>query len=114
MGRSDYYAEGEWNAMCAECGRKRKSSEMRKLPPGDPGAGLWVCYPEHWQARHPQDFVKGVPDETAPPWVQPMPPDTFADFCTPNGLSAVPGFAMPGCMVPGYLSPAFNLEGDPE
>lgn len=65
----DYLDLGDWNAACAECGRKRKASELKRLPPGVPGAGMYVC-PEHWDARHPQEFVRGIPDKPAAPWVQ--------------------------------------------
>lgn len=97
---------GNWNAICAECGRKGKALQMRKLPPGIPGAGLYV-HPEHWIARNPQDFVRGVADKMAPPWVQPPSEDDFVDFCTPQGVSAVPGEAQPGCAYAGYLSSSY-------
>lgn len=101
--RADHYAEGDWNAVCYECGRKRKASTLVKH-----WQGYWVC-PEHWEARHPQDFVRGVPERASPPWTQPMPgTDAFLAVCSPNGLSAVPGEAQPGCAVPGYLSPMFD------
>lgn len=106
MGRADYYAEGDWNASCGFCGRKRKASELAKN-----WQGLMVC-PEHNPPRQPQDFVRGLPDDSGAPWSQPA-SDTYARFCTPNGTSAIPGYAMPGCMVPGYLNPAFNSLGDP-
>lgn len=69
-GRADFLALGDWNAACAECGRKRKASDMRQLPPGVPGGGMYVCYPEHWNPRQQQDFVRGVPDKMAAPWAQ--------------------------------------------
>ena len=106
-GPTNYFAPGDHNAVCFECGRKFKASELIKH-----WQGYYVC-PAHWEPRQPQDWVRGVPDKPAPPWVQPMPEDQFTNYCTPNGLSAVPGYGMPGCMVPGYLSPAFNSEGDP-
>ena len=77
-GHADYLDLGTWNAACAECGRKFKANEMRKLPPGVPGGGMCVCRP-HWNARQPQDFVRGVPDRMAAPWVQPQ-SDTYADM----------------------------------
>jgi hypothetical protein len=102
MGQVDHFIPGDWNAVCYECGRKRKASQLRRH-----WQGYWVC-PEHWEARHPQDFVRGVPERATPPWVQPMPGDSFTAVCEPNGLSAVPGFAQPGCATPGYLSPMFD------
>jgi len=65
-----------------------------------------VCE-EHWEIRQPQDFVRATPDVQTPPWTQPMPTNVFAGFCTPEGLSAVPGQAVPGCLVPGFLSPSY-------
>lgn len=79
---------------------------MLKLPLGVPGAGLYAC-PEHWDFRQPQDYVRGVPDKMGTPWTQIIETQD-APFCTPNGLSAVPGNAVPGCTVPGYLSPSFD------
>lgn len=73
MGRADYLALGDWNVVCFECGHKRKASTMKKN-----WQGYWVC-PEHWEPRQPQDFVRAVPDQQTPPWVQPMPADRFLD-----------------------------------
>jgi len=101
MGRADYYAKGDWNAVCYECGRKRKASILKKH-----WQGYYVCS-EHWEARQPQDFVRGQADVQTPPWTQPIPADVFASRCTPQGVSAVPGEAQPGCAVPGYLSPMY-------
>jgi hypothetical protein len=70
-GRADYLALGDWNVVCYQCGRKRKASTMKKH-----WQGYYVC-PEHFEPRQPQDFVRTVPDQQTPPWVQPMPRDTF-------------------------------------
>jgi hypothetical protein len=106
MGRADFYQPGDWNAVCFECGRKKKASQMKRH-----WQGYYLC-PEHWEVRQPQDFVRGVADPQALPWSQPMPGDTFGRMCTPNGVSAVPGSMEPGCIVPGYLSPMYNPESD--
>ena len=71
MGRADYLALGDWNVVCYECGHKFKASMMKRH-----WQGYWVC-PAHWEPRQPQDFVRSVPDNMTPPWVQPMPADTF-------------------------------------
>lgn len=105
-GRADYYAEGDWNAVCYQCGRKRKASTLLRY-----WQGYYVCE-EHWEIRQPQDFVRSIPDVQTPPWVQPA-TDTFAAICTPNGMSAVPGEMEPGCIVPGYLSPMYDGDVDP-
>lgn len=71
-GRADHLELGDWNAQCYQCGRKRKASSLVKH-----WQGYWVC-PEHWEARHPQDFVRAVPDVVTPPWTQPWPEDSYA------------------------------------
>lgn len=95
MGRADYLELGDWNAVCHECGRKRKASTLKRH-----WQGYYVC-PEHWEPRHPQDFVRGTQDAQIPPWTQPMPADVFVLTCNLNSLSAIPGRAGPGCAIPG-------------
>ena len=70
-GRADYLELGDWNAVCYECGRKRKASTLLQH-----WQGYYVC-PEHWEPRQPQDFVRSIPDVQTPPWTQPIPTDTF-------------------------------------
>lgn len=67
MGRADYLALGEWNVQCFQCGQKMKSSQAVRN-----WQGYWV-HPEHNEPRQTQDFVRGVPDNQLPPWVQPWP-----------------------------------------
>lgn len=74
MGKSDYYALGDWNTICYQCGRKFKASAMKRH-----WQGYYVC-PTHWEPRNAQDFVRGVQDIQTPPWVQPMPADTFVSI----------------------------------
>jgi hypothetical protein len=93
-GRADFWAEGDFNAACSECGRKRKASKMVKN-----WQGQWRC-PEHNEPRQPQDFVRGVQDIQTTPWVQ-MQRDIDVQVCTYNGLSAIPGVGIPGCSIPG-------------
>lgn len=83
-GRADHLALGDWNAVCYECGRKRKASTLKKH-----WQGYMVC-PEHWEARQPQDFVRGVPDTEAPAWTQPMPADVFVSSGVPDYTPYVP------------------------
>jgi len=103
-GRADYFALGDWNVSCFECGRKRKASGMMKN-----WQGYWVC-PEHWEPRHPQDYVRAKTERPAPPYVQPM-VDTFAAVCMPDDQTAYPGLAIPGCVRPGYVSPMNSING---
>lgn len=60
------WAKGDYNAVCYECGRKFKASELRRH-----WQGYFVC-PEHWEPRQPQDFVRGIQDVQTVPWAQPM------------------------------------------
>ena len=71
-GRNDYLALGDFNAHCAECGAKFKGSQLRKN-----WKGFWVCARD-WEPRHPQDFVKAVPEKPIP-WSQEY-GQTFVDF----------------------------------
>lgn len=66
IGKADFLVDGDWNALCFECGRKFKASTMRRH-----WQGYYVCE-QHWEPRQPQDFVRSVPDVQTPPWVQPM------------------------------------------
>lgn len=65
-GRADQLVLGDWNAVCYQCGRKRKASTLVRH-----WQGYYVCS-EHWEPRQPQDFVRSVPDVQTPPWTQPM------------------------------------------
>lgn len=93
-GRADYLALGDWNAVCSLCGFKRKAGEMVKN-----WQGYWRC-PEHNEPRQPQDFVRGEQDVQTVPWAQP-PTHLYSEICTLNGLSAITGYSLPGCMLPG-------------
>ena len=104
VGRADFFEEGGWNAVCFECGRKRKASQLKKH-----WQGYYVC-PEHWEARQPQDFVRSVPDVQTPPWAQPMPADTFVYRCDFNGMTGWAGYAVAGCAICGYTSPFLDAE----
>jgi hypothetical protein len=101
-GPADFYSPGDYNVVCFQCGRKKKASWMKKH-----WEGYWVC-PEHWEPRQPQDFARGVPDTQAPAWTQPMPENVFVFLCSPNTMTAYPGYAEPGCALPGYVSPQFD------
>ena len=94
------FLNGDWNAACFRCGQKRKASELRKQ-----WQGYYVC-PEHWEPRHPQDFVKGIPDNESVPWSQPeewnyVGPTTGQYTCTFDGKLSVPGLAVAGCTIVG-------------
>jgi hypothetical protein len=65
-GASDFYASGDWNAVCYECGRKFKASALKRH-----WQGYYVCK-AHWEPRQPQDFVRGVNEVLKSPWSQPL------------------------------------------
>lgn len=75
MSGNDYYKPGDYNSICWECGRERKFSELKQH-----WKGYYVC-PEHWEPRHPQDFVRGAVDNQTVPYAQPEPADTFVTQC---------------------------------
>lgn len=67
MGRADYLALGDHNAICYFCGMKGKASKMVRNWQG------FFVHPEHNEERHPQDFVRPVPDDQSVEWSQPPP-----------------------------------------
>jgi hypothetical protein len=68
------YDKGNWNALCDVCGRQYKASSLQQR-----WDGLKVCK-DDWEPRQPQDFVRGVADQQAPPWTRPEPQDSFIPF----------------------------------
>jgi hypothetical protein len=71
MGKADYYAQGNWNAICDKCGKKYKASKLKTE-----WNGLLVCR-TCFEFRHPQDFVRGVKDSTYVPFRALEAPDVF-------------------------------------
>lgn len=60
------------NAICDRCGFKFPLSALRKE-----WTNLMVCS-ECWDYRHPQEFVRGVPDnQGVRPNMRPRPTDVF-------------------------------------
>ena len=108
-GPADYWYEpGGHNAVCYECGRKMKASMLVKH-----WQGYWVC-PEHWEPRHPQDFVKSVPDNMTVPWDQPDPAWVFAATCGPNDITGISDWAVSDCAISDYVSPFFDPQVFPD
>lgn len=71
MGRADYYKDGSNNVICDSCGKKYKAGSLAKQ-----WDGIWACK-KCFDFRQPQDFVRGVMDDTAPVLSRPEAPDTF-------------------------------------
>ena len=65
MGQADYLELGTWNASCSMCGHKFKANQLTKN-----WQGQYRCS-RCQESRHPQDFVRAVPDVQTPPWTQP-------------------------------------------
>lgn len=100
MSGRDYYARGDWNAVCSLCGGVFKASELIKH-----WQGMWRCK-KCWEPRHPQDFVRAPHDVQTVPFVQPQ-LDIDIEVCTLNGVSAIPDLAQPDCSIPD--NPTFDL-----
>lgn len=113
MGRADYLALGDWNVQCYQCGRKRKASMLKKH-----WQGFWVC-PEHWEPRHPQDFVRNTTDNMTPPWSQPQPAPrfnvpvgAFDEVTLTEQISVSFGTIVPGDLLATYQTQAGGLNVD--
>lgn len=68
---NNYFKPGTWNMICALCGRKVKSDEIKKR-----WDGLYVCA-EDFEVRHPLDFIRAIDDDSSVPYVNPEPANTF-------------------------------------
>ena len=86
---------GSWRVVCDICGLQFPSTSMQTR-----WDGLIVdrrCF----EYRHPQDFVRGVPDMMAAPFVRRDNDPVFSPYCTVGGQSGYAGFAVAGCMIAG-------------
>jgi hypothetical protein len=63
-GASSYWARGQWNFLCDQCGQQYKSNMARRE-----WDGLMVC-PTCLDFRNPQDFIKAIPEKPIP-WSRP-------------------------------------------
>lgn len=81
-GPSDFLKLGEWNAICDVCGRKFKSSQLKRR-----WDGFRVCK-DDWEKRHEQDFLRGRPDNPSVAWARPEQADKFSTSAPadPNSL----------------------------
>lgn len=97
------YVKGDWKTVCDACGRLFKASQLKKR-----WDGVMVCEADY-ETRQPQDFVRGVLDTQAPPWVRPQVQDTFV---AGSNTSSVAGVAIAGYMIastlpgPGLVPPS--------
>lgn len=72
-----------WRVCCDRCGFKKWNSELR-----EEWTGLMVCRSTCWEARHPQDFVKGKLDKQSTPWARPEPAEIDVSPGSGNEVSA--------------------------
>lgn len=93
-----------WLAVCDRCGFEYHSYELQQE-----WTGHMVCK-SCWEPRHPQDFVRAIPDNPIPPWTRPEPEDVFVSvdygvpdctWCSPFSQYAVPGMAKATCAIAG-------------
>jgi hypothetical protein len=90
-----HFSAGDHNAICDVCGRKYKSSDLRKR-----WDGLLVCKRD-WEVRHPQDYVRARKDKITPNKLRPKDDTNFIrPACTTR--SAVAGIAIAGCAIAGF------------
>jgi hypothetical protein len=73
------YHKGQWKACCQRCGMDYLSNELRLE-----WTGLRVCG-ECLDQRHPQEFLRGVPESTIP-WASPAIVDETPLNVTPEDL----------------------------
>jgi len=97
----NYYQAGEWNIRCMICDRKIKSGSIMKR-----WDGLLVC-PDDYENRHPMDFLRARQERINVPFAYPSSFDTFDvpnyppyPYCTQQGSSSLPTWAIAGCMRP--------------
>lgn len=74
MSYKSNWSNGGWITICDACGRKFKDSELKMR-----WDGLMVCAGD-WEIRQPQDFVRGVADIQAPPYVRPEQANSFLPY----------------------------------
>ena len=105
FGRHTRNAGWSPNAHWLEC--SRCGFDMRVQDAKTEWNGLVVC-PACYEPRHPQDFVRGVKDDTSP--VGPTRPAAPQEANPCTTLAAVAGIAVAGCAIAGqgldYYVPA--------
>ena len=102
--REDYFAPGDWNAICDGCGAKLKASNLRK-----DWQGFMKCI-RCWESRHPQDFVRARngPEPAPLPFVRSPGTYTEVEVCSTFSISSLPDAATADCWLADYVSPSFD------
>ena len=69
--KKTYWKNGDYSALCDVCGFKFKASKLKER-----WDGLKVCT-QDWEQRHPQEFLRVIPENSKLPWTRPEPQDIF-------------------------------------
>lgn len=67
----NYYKSGSFNRICDWSGFKVKAEQTRKQWDN------WIVRDQDWDPRHPQEFLRGIPDLMAAPDPRPEAADVF-------------------------------------
>lgn len=100
MGDADYLKIGDWNVVCDVSGRKMKASQSRLR---------WDnarVHPDHWEPRHPQDYVKGVMDDQSVPFSR---PENDLSVSSQGEVDPFPGTGVP--IAPSTLAATSTVAG---
>lgn len=71
MSESTKYKAGTWYQICDQSGFKVRATKTKKQWNG------YVVRKQSWEARHPQDLVRGVADYQAVPEARPRPSEVY-------------------------------------
>ena len=71
--RKTWFENGDWNAICDECGFKFKAKDLKKR-----WDGAMVCSRD-FETRHPQELIRPISDQQKLPWTRPEGTDQFID-----------------------------------
>jgi len=90
---------GDYNAICASCGRKFKASTMLKR-----WDGLFVCKADY-EVKHPQLSLRVHGDKQTVPIPRPdSVTDVFINYCDIINSQGIAGIGISGCMVAGKVA----------
>ena len=78
------YIRGENFLICDVCGFKYRQSQIKTR-----WDGAKVCEAD-FELRHPQDFLRGIPDKQAAPYTNPEQPDKFVPQTIQDALTGIP------------------------
>lgn len=95
MSSGTYFLKGSWNVLCDRCGFRFKADEIQKEWTGE-----LVCS-KCYETRHPQDFLRSVPDNQTVPYMRPYGQDVFVSPTYASGLSTINSAPINGFLING-------------